>query len=264
MDDPINGWALPAAMFSLMLGMGLALTLADFRRIAKLPGPVIVGTVLQLVAMPLIGFGLALAFELPPMLATGLVIVAACPGGMLSNMAVHLGRANTALSISLTATATAATLLTLPIWIRAILRETGGMAVDGSAIDVPILGTAIELGGLTIVPVAIGMAIRHFWPSSTRLERPLSLAGTIGIIATLGYDAATRADPPTDLFALSIAPVSWLCAAAMILGFAIPRLLGQSISDAVTISVEVCLKNGLLGMVVASTSRAFRSRPTRR
>lgn len=254
MDDPITGWALPASMFSLMIGMGLTLTLDDFRRIAKVPGPIIVGTLLQLVAMPVIGFALALAFQLPPMLAAGLVIVAACPGGMMSNMAVHLGRANTALSISLTATATTATLLTLPLWIRATLHMTGGVDANGGAIEIPIFGTAIELGGLTIVPIGIGMALRHMWHWAMRLERPFSLAGTIGIIATLGRDAAARADPPTELLALSLMPAILLCLAAAAIGFVVPLLLRHSISDAVTISVEICLKNGLLGMVVASSA----------
>ena len=252
MNDPMTGWMLPASMFCLMLGMGLTLTLDDFRRIAKVPGPVIVGTLLQLIAMPVIGFALAVSFDLPPLLAVGLVTVAACPGGMMSNMAVHLGRANTALSITLTATATTATLLTLPLWIRGILSSTGGVAMDGTLVEIPVLGTAIELGGLTVVPVALGMAMRHFRPSAAGLERLFTLLGTLGIIGTLGYDAAIRPELPVESAALSFAPATLLCVAGAVLGFVIPRLLGQPLADAVTISVEICLKNGLLGMVVVS------------
>ncbi|NNL64708.1 MAG: bile acid:sodium symporter family protein, partial [Myxococcales bacterium] len=178
MSDPIGGWLLPLSMFGLMFAMGLALVLDDFRRIARVPGPVVTGTLLQLLGMPVIGFGLALAFELPPLLAAGLVILAACPGGMMSNMLVHVGRANTALSITLTATATTATLFTLPLWIRAILDRVGG---ETGAIEIPLLETAGQLGGLTILPVAVGMVVRALHPPALRLELPLSAIAGLGI-----------------------------------------------------------------------------------
>jgi BASS family bile acid:Na+ symporter len=249
--DTLGGWYLPASMFGLMFAMGLALRPDDFRRIAKVPGPVVVGTLLQLVGMPVIGFGLALAFELPPLLAAGFVIVAACPGGMMSNMLVHLARANTALSITLTATATTATLLTLPLWIRGILASVGG---DATAVEVPILGTALELGGLTVVPVALGMLARQIRPGLWRLERPLSAAASLVIVAILVYDGAMRPDPPTEPFVASLVPSAILGFAAVVFGLGIPRLLRQPAPDATAISIELCMKNGLLGTVVASST----------
>lgn len=249
--DTLGGWQLPASMFGLMFGMGLVLRPEDFRRIADVPGPVVLGTVLQLVGMPIIGFALALTYELPPLLAAGLVIVAACPGGMMSNMLVHLARANTALSITLTATATSATLITLPLWIRAILAQSGG---DTTHVDVPILGTALELGGLTVVPVALGMLARRLRPSLARFERPLSGIASLVIVWILVADGASRPDPPTDLFAVSVAPSLWLGLAAILLGIGIPYLLRQSAPDATAVAVELCMKNGLLGTVVASST----------
>lgn len=251
MSDPIGGWLLPVSMFGLMFGMGLALVPDDFRRIAKVPGPVVAGTLLQLLGMPLIGFGLALAYELPPLLAAGLVILAACPGGMMSNMLVHIGRANTALSITLTATATTATLFTLPLWIRAILDRVGG---EAGAIDIPLLETAGQLAGLTILPVAIGMFVRALHPPALRLERPLSAIAGVGILAAVVYSTAARPEPPAAEFAASILPALSLAAAALIFGLGVPRLFGQSDGDALAIAVELCVKNGLLGMVVASSS----------
>lgn len=249
--DTLGGGTLPASMFGLMFAMGLALRPDDFRRIARVPGPVVVGTLLQLVGMPVIGFGLALAYELPPLLAAGLVIVAACPGGMMSNMLVHLARANTALSITLTATATTATLLTLPLWIRGILASVGG---QHTAIEVPILGTAAELGGLTVVPVALGMLARQLRPALAKLERPLSAIASVAIVCILVYDGAMRPDPPTGPFVQSLMPCLLLGVAAVILGLGVPRLLRQPPPDATAISIELCMKNGLLGTVVASSS----------
>ena len=249
--DTLGGWYLPASMFGLMFGMGLALRLEDFRRIADVPGPVVLGTLLQLVGMPVAGFAIAVAYELPPLLAAGLVIVAACPGGMMSNMLVHLARANTALSITLTATATSATLITLPLWIRAILAQAGG---DAAEIDVPILGTALELGGLTVAPVALGMIARGLRPALARLERPLSGIASVAIVVILVADGYARPDPPTDLFTASVVPSLWLGLVAVVMGVGIPRWLRQSASDATAVGVELCMKNGLLGTVVASST----------
>ena len=255
MVDPFGSWLLPAMMFGLMFAMGLALTPSDFRRIAQVPGPVVLGTVLQLVGMPLVGFGLALAYALPPLLAVGLVVCAACPGGLGSNLFVHFGRANTALSITLTATATTVTLFTLPFWIRAIQATTGTQAGE---IEVPLFDTMIELAGLTVVPVAAGMVTRHIQPGITRHERWLSLAFALGLVAVAVGESADRPDVPLELFYESLPPALWLAAAALATGFAIPKLAGQTARDAVTIAVELCVKNALLGIVVVSTSfRAF-------
>jgi len=98
--------ALNTAMFAMMFGMGLTLTPVDFRRVAKAPRATIVGTLLQLIIMPLVAIGIAKAFDMAPLLAVGLVVIGACPGGLFSNMYIHFARGNTALSITLTATAT--------------------------------------------------------------------------------------------------------------------------------------------------------------
>jgi BASS family bile acid:Na+ symporter len=104
------------SMFTLMLGMGLTLQGDDFRRIATSPRATLVGTVLQLLVMPIVGMAIARFFGLSQVLSSGIVVLAACPGGMFSNMMVHLARGNTALSVTLTATATLVTLFTLPLW----------------------------------------------------------------------------------------------------------------------------------------------------
>ena len=247
MNDPIGGWLLPAMMFGMMFAMGLALTPSDFRRIAQVPGPVITGTLLQLVGMPLVGFGLAFLFELPPLLAVGFVVCAACPGGLGSNLFVHFGRANTALSITLTATATTVTLFTLPFWIRAIQAGAG-------EIEVPLFDTMVELGGLTLVPVAIGMLARHIAPGLARFERVLSLAFATALVLVAVGDFRDGPDLSLELFALSLWPAVALTAAALGVGFSVSRLAGQTAADAVTIAVELCVKNALLGIVVVSTA----------
>lgn len=253
MEDWIIDWVLRAALFSLMFGMGLALTTGDFRRIVRLPGPVVAGTLLQLVAMPAIGYGLVLIFDLPALLAVGLVVAAACPGGMLSNTAVYYAGGNTALSITLTATATAVTLFTMPLWIRATLSHYPDIA---EAVSIPVFGTAMELGGLTILPVALGMALRNKKPAFVRLERPLTAIGAIGVLAAIALDVMSRPDLPTQEVAISTVPVLLLVGAAGVLGLGLPIVFRQPAQDAVTVSVEICLKNTMLGFVVVSTTFA--------
>ena len=251
MANPIDGPLLPLLMFGLMLGMGLTLTWGDFRRIAQVPTPIVTGTLLQLVAMPLAGLGIALAFDLTPLLAVGFVVCAACPGGLGSNIFVHFGRAHTALSISLTALATMITLLTLPLWVR-ITQEIVGTRSE--SVEVPLLGTALELGGFTVLPIVIGMMLRALRPGIERLERPLTAISGLGILAALVTDNLERPEPPTDLFLESLIPCLLLIVAAGVLGLGFPRLLGLAWRDCVTIAVELCVKNALLGMVVIATA----------
>ena len=103
---------LPLALFIIMLGMGLGLTLNDFKRVFVQPKAVILGLIAQLIVLPLIGFLLAMIFPLSPELAVGVMILAACPGGPTSNMVTYLVRGNVALSITLTAISSFITVFT--------------------------------------------------------------------------------------------------------------------------------------------------------
>ena len=251
MNDPLSGWFLPAMMFGLMFAMGLALTPQDFRRILQVPGPVITGTLLQLVAMPLIAFSIALLFDLPPLLALGLMVCGACPGGMGSNLFIYYAGANTALSISLTTVATAVSLVTLPLWIGA-MQAALGQAAGG--VTIPLLDMVVELGALTVLPVAAGVFTRSLHDGAHRLERPLALGSTLGLVGFTVLDSMDRPSFQPELFAQSFAPVAILVGAAFVFGYLVPRWLGQSVADAVTISVELCVRNILLGIVVVSIS----------
>lgn len=254
MPDQLIDILVGAAMFGLMFGMGLTLTRDDFHRIAGNPRATIVGTALQLMLMPLIALGLARAFALPPMLTAGLVIVGACPGGMFSNMYVHFARAHTALSITLTATATLVTLFTLPLWVRFAVASTPG--ADAS-IEMPVLDTAFQLGLLTVLPIGIGMATRSRRPDWLRFERPLSIVSAIVIALGVGIEASSRPDPPVDLFMQSLIPAALFAVAAIVVGTVLPTLFRLRSADTVTIAVELVVKNTLLGIVLVSQTLGF-------
>ena len=243
-----------SAMFGVMFSMGLTLTLGDFRRVAATPKATVIGTVLQLVVMPIVAIGLARAFELPPILTAGLVVVGACPGGMFSNVFVHLAQAHTALSVTLTATATTITLFTLPIWVRLALaaHDEGGLAIE-----MPVLETALRLGGLTVLPVAIGMIARVRLPVLLPYER--RLAGLSGLFVVVGSLAqgAFRPDFPADQFLQSFPPAISFAFSAIVLGTIVPALFRLPSREVVTIGVEVIVKNTLLGIVIVSSALDF-------
>jgi BASS family bile acid:Na+ symporter len=242
-------------MFMLMFGMGLTLGINDFRRIATSPRATIVGTVLQLIVMPVVGIGLATLFELSPILSAGIVTVAACPGGMFSNMYVHMARGHTALSITLTATATVVTLFTLPLWVQFALSTFSTAGTE--PIEMPILETALRLSTLTILPVAIGMAVRMRWPGTLAWERRLSLVAAGIIVFAVVIEGNKRPALPVDDFIASIGPALAFAVAAMAVGVVVPALFRISARDTVTIAVELIVKNTLLGIVLVGQALDF-------
>ncbi|MEN8161594.1 MAG: hypothetical protein ABFS41_16110 [Myxococcota bacterium] len=254
MEALITEGLLPFGMFALMTGMGLTLSIDDFRRTAEAPRAVVLGTVLQLLVMPLAGIAFALAFELPPLLAAGLVIIAACPGGMFSNVFVHVARANTVLSVTLTATATMVTLITLPLWVRGTLALLGE---GGAGVEMPILGTALSLMGLTVVPVLLGMWVRIRRPHLYRFERHLTRFGFVSIVIGATVDALSRPELPVDAFQATLVPALGLALGAIALGLGVAGAFRLALRDVVTLTVELVIKNSLLGLVVARTSLDF-------
>ena len=246
---PVSGALIvPASMFGLMFAMGLTLTLDDFRRIVRVPVPTLVGTILQLIVMPLVGLGLARAWDLEPMLAAGLIIVAACPGGVMTNVLCHLGKADVALSITLTASATMVTLFTLPLWVRAALSDVGGM------VEMPVLETAVSLGAFTVLPVVLGMLARHVRPGLAAAEPRITRVATAAMILALTVDALRRENPPVDAFVATWQPALLLLLAALVLGLGVPLLMRLGWHAAATIGVEICIKNTVLGLFVATQS----------
>jgi BASS family bile acid:Na+ symporter len=152
---------LPLALFIIMLGMGLGLTVADFKRIFVDPKAVILGLSAQLLLLPVVGFVLAMIFPLTPELAVGVMILAACPGGPTSNLVTYLVKGNVALSITLTAISSLITVLTIPLIVNLAMAHFMGSEV---ALQLPFLPTVLQIAVITLIPVSIGMAIHRYTP----------------------------------------------------------------------------------------------------
>lgn len=244
---------LPLTLLVVMLGMGLSLTFGDFKRVWQQPRSLTVGLLCQLLLLPAIAFGLAVLSPLSPTFKVGLVLMAACPGGISSGLVTHLFRGNVALSIVLTACNSFFTLLTIPITVNLALVVFMG---ETQAISLPIHQIAFDIFVLTIVPALAGVAIRHqFTAFATQLERPLRylmplLLGT----AFTGVVLSSESEGSHTISAmLSLIPVSLLLNALGVgLTFGVVRLLGFDKSVQVTLPVEAGLHNSSLAIYIAS------------
>lgn len=249
-QSPMIAIGLPIALFIIMIGMGLTLTPADFQREARAPRGMILGTVLQLVGMPLIGFLLIYLLGLTPAIAIGLIIIAACPGGTTSNLVAFMARGNVALSIMLTVIASLATILTLPVSVNLALDLLTDNAV---AVRLPVGQTVLMLSVLILIPVAIGMAVRGHNPAlAAKADRWVGLFGAVVLLLIIGISIANR-DRLGGLLIESGPACALLNIGGVLLGLAGARLAGLARRDGLTIATELGIKNGTLGMLVAMT-----------
>ena len=183
MSDPesIGNLLTAAAVFGLMLSMGLSLTLADFSRILKTPIPFTIGVIGQLVLLPLVAFALAFAFNLPSAIALGLIIIAACPGGSTSNAFSFMARGDVALSVSLTAFSSLIAFVSIPFVVNLGLNLFGR---EEAQVQLSFLSLAQGVFLTTALPVLIGMGVRYRLPSlAQRLVKPLFFVAFLGILA---------------------------------------------------------------------------------
>ena len=161
MDDILLKVILPLSLAFIMFTLGLGLKWSDFSNIAKYPKAFGLGLINQLVLLPIVAFILANLFDLPALLAIGVMILALSPGGVTSNVLSKLGGGNVALSVSLTAVVTLISVITLPIVLGISMKYFMGQ----SAPDIVLWGVAISMFLITAVPVIIGMGLNHLFPS---------------------------------------------------------------------------------------------------
>lgn len=251
-QSPLISLGLPIALFIIMIGIGLTLTVADFHREARQPRGVVVGTLAQLVLMPALGFAVAALLRLEPVIAVGLVIVAACPGGSTSNLIAYLARANVALSIVLTVLASVAAILTLPLYVNLAL---GWWPIGAeAAVRMPVGQTVALLVGIILVPVTIGMAVRRRAPArAASLEKAVSLFGGVVLLLLIVAIVYSVRDRFWELMGAAGPAAILLNLGGVSAGFLSAALAGLSGPDRLTTGIELGVKNTTIGMLVAVT-----------
>jgi BASS family bile acid:Na+ symporter len=239
---------LPLALGIIMLGLGLSLTTADFRRVLEVPGGVAVGLAVQGLLLPLVCVGICHLFALPPWYAVGFVLLAASPGGPTANLYSHLAGGDVALNLTLTAINSVLSIVTLPVITGLGVRHF--MGVDA---DIPLqLGKVVQVMTVVLAPVALGMAIRRRAPdAAVRMERPVKLV-SVAFLAAIIIAAVLQERARLGEMLIEIGlPALLFNLASLGAGFAVPRLLNLSARQSAAIALEIGIHNGMLAMTVA-------------
>jgi len=184
---------LPLALAFIMLGLGLGLTFDDFARVARRPRDFALGAVCQVVVLPAVAFVLASLWPMAPELALGLMIIAAAPGGVTSNILTAFARGDVALSISLTAVISLLSVVTIPlIVVFSYARFIGEQAGR----DISVAGTAVSVFLIVAVPVLIGLLIRRFAEGFALRVEPASrkLSAVLFVLVLAGAIVQERAN----------------------------------------------------------------------
>lgn len=252
MIDILIGLILALIMFSI----GLSLRTGNFRQLASHPRVLLLGLGLQLLLLPAVAFGVAFLLKLPPVFATGIVVLAACPGGLTSNFISFLLKANTTLAVSLTICNTSLSMLTIPVIVNlGLITFWSGEGLQ----QLPILSTAGQIFLIVLLPVLSGMIFRARRTARANYLQPrlrwLSLF-LLGLLFALKLFAPADAGGSNLLMAevAVILPASLVInASALFSGMLFGRLFGFGRNDQITLGVEAGIQNTSLAFLITST-----------
>lgn len=240
---------LPAALFIIMLGMGISLKPDDFRLAIKRPGIILLGLVLQLIILPVLGFIIVTVLQLPAVLAVGLMILTFAPGGATSNMITYLCRADTALSICLTAVTSLLVPLTLPLLSYLVLEHFMG---QGVVFEIPLLSMATKLLVVTLIPVIIGIMLNQRWPElCLELQKIVKLLSLLFMLIVVVLITANNFARLPQLLPQLAPAVLLLAGSAMLCGYLVPRyLFNLEVKTGLTLAIETGIQNAGTALMV--------------
>lgn len=232
------------------MGLGLSLTPADFARVLKQPKAVIVALACQLLVLPAICFGLVLVFQLPPVLAVGMMMLAASPGGTTANLYSHLFRGDIALNISLTAVNSVIAVITLPVITNFAIMYFNPFD-DQLGLQ---WSKALEVFAIVLLPVALGMLVRRFRPKfADAMDRPVRIASVVILIVVIAGAVVSNWTLLVDNIAGLALITILFCLVSLAVGYAAPRLLKVGRRQAIAASFEIGIHNATLAIVIAQT-----------
>lgn len=240
----INTKAINPFLGVIMFGMGLTLSLNDFKIVLSRPKDILIGCLAQFTIMPLLAWLLTLAFSLPKELALGVILVGCCPGGTASNVITYLAKGDLALSVGMTACSTLlAPLLTpLLVWLMA-----------GTMVDVDTWGMLLSIVYVVIAPIVVGLLCQRFMPNLTKAVTPylpafssLTIAFVVGIVVSHNADRLMLG----GMIVILVVMLHNLL--GLSLGFLIGRLLRLQKPKCVALSIEVGMQNSGLASSLAN------------
>jgi BASS family bile acid:Na+ symporter len=244
----------PLTLLFLMSVVGLQLTPADFRRVVAAPKSIVVGTLGQIVLLPLMTWALVSILRLPPEFAAGAILLAAAPGAGMSNVMCAIAGAHVALSVTLTAITSVLAVVTLPAL-------TGlGISIfmgEGGDVDVPIDTLMGQMFFFLLLPIAFGMLVRFRLGDRAQNAVPwINRLAILGIIALSALSGTTnQMELPTgSIFALTVVASLLWTALAMAIAWGLGGLLDLDADDRFTFLVEFSARNVALAFIVAVSS----------
>lgn len=246
----ITGIILALSLMIIMFGMGLSLTLVDFKRVITYPKAVFVGLVSQILILPLVGYLIATGLDLSPTIAVGLMLLAACPGGATSNLLTHLAKGDLALSVSLTAIASLLSIITIPIIVQFALNHFADMSHE---VPVDAITMIKQLFVIVIIPVVFGMIIKSkFSKFADKMEKSVKIASAvIFVLVIIGVTLSIR-DVFMDYLSEAGLPSILLNVLTMTIGFALALIFKLTRPQAISISIETGIQNGTLAITLAT------------
>ena len=240
---------LPLALAFIMFGLGLGLTFDDFARVVRRPRDFVVGALSQIVLLPAVAFVLASAWPLAPELALGLMIIAAAPGGPTSNILTAFARGDVALSISLTAVISLASVITIPV---IVVFAYGQFIGDSAGQDISVAGAALGVFMIVAFPVLIGLVIRRFAEGfAVRFQpaaRKVSAVLLMLVLAGAIYDQRANIVP---YFAQAGLVTLVLNLLMMTLAWMLARTFASGPTQRTAVAIECGIQNGTLAIAVA-------------
>ena len=242
---------LPLALAFIMFALGLGLTGADFLRVVKQPRDFFVGTFSQIILLPIIAFILVKLWPISPELAIGVMIIAAAPGGVTSNILTSFAKGDVALSISLTAIISLLSVITVPFIILTSLTLIENSGLD---LNISLTNMAISMFLIVTVPVIIGMIFRKFASNVAITFEPIAkkISAVLFVIVLLGAILAEK-DNVVSYFAQAGLITLVLNVVMMIVAYYIAQLLASGTQQKKCITIECGLQNGTLAIFVATS-----------
>ncbi len=235
----------------LMFGVALDIKTADFKRLFIRPRLPIIGLMAQLVFLPLMTLGLTFMLNVSPSMALGMLLIAACPGGNVSNFAVHLAKANAALSVLMTSTSTLLAVFMTPLLFSLLAQFVPDTTAVGTNIYVDPTQMVATILKLIVLPLLIGMSLNHFYPNMTaRIKFPvklLSIAIFLGIVVVgITGNMDNILNYLDDVFFIVLIHN----VLAFMLGYGWAAVNGLSLKDKRAISIETGIQNSGLALIL--------------
>ena len=240
----------PIALALMMLGLGTSLTINDFTRVIKNPKDFIVGLICQLILLPVIAFVLIKLLNTPAELAVGVMIIAAAPGGVTSNIYTKFANGDVALSISLTAIISLISIITVPL---IVFKSAEILEVSFMSKNISMIGISIKMFFVVTVPVIIGMVIRRFFNDYIVLKSSLITKISVILFALVLFAVYASEWDKIIPFIISAGLITTILNITMMfVGYYIAKMFATGIAQQRCIALECGLQNGTLAVFIAT------------